>query len=302
MDRAHEMLRHAVVIAVQSFFVIGIATAEPIREHDLTTPAKELFGHVRAAAAMDAESIGYYSRGCLAGAQALPSDGPHWQAMRLSRNRHWGHPELIRFIERFAPAAAQATGWPGILVGDMAQPRGGPMRTGHASHQLGLDVDIWLKPMPSQRLTTQEREDISSITVVRADRLDIDPATWTPAHLALLRTASKDPQVQRIFINAAIKRAACRVAKGESWLQKLRPEQGHDFHFHVRLVCPESSGKCSPQDPIPEGDGCDATLEEWFTQEALHPKAPSHPPVPLTLVKLPQDCRRVLEADGNSGQ
>lgn len=260
------------------------------------TPAKALFGRATKAAPLDPEPIGFYSRGCLAGAQALPADGPHWQAMRPSRNRNWGHPELIRFIERFAPAAAKAGGWPGILVGDMAQPRGGPMLTGHASHQLGLDADIWLKPMPTLRMSRTEREEVSSISVVRADRLDVDPAVWTPGHLAVLRTAAQDPQVQRIFVNAAIKRALCRAAKGEPWLQKMRPEHGHDYHFHVRMLCPAGSAKCAPQDPTPEGDGCDASLDWWFTDEALHPKPSGTPPPPLTLVKLPPECRTVLEA------
>ena len=31
--------------------------------------------------------------------------------MRVSRNRNWGHPELVQFLERFAPLAAEATGW-----------------------------------------------------------------------------------------------------------------------------------------------------------------------------------------------
>ena len=63
--------------------------------------------------------------------------------MRLSRNRNWGHPKLVEFLERLSAKGAKV-GWPGLLVGDMAQPRGGPMLTGHASHQVGLDADIWL--------------------------------------------------------------------------------------------------------------------------------------------------------------
>jgi penicillin-insensitive murein endopeptidase len=263
---------------------------------DTNTPAKELFGRANGAAALTPEPIGFYSRGCLAGAQALPADGPHWQTMRPSRNRNWGHPSLIRFVQRFAPAAAQASGWPGILVGDLAQPRGGPMLTGHASHQLGLDADIWLTPMPAHLQTRAEREETSAVNMVRPDRLDINPGTWTEGHLAVLRTAALDAEVQRIFVNAAIKRAACRSAKGEPWLRKLRPERGHDYHFHVRLHCPPGSGKCSAQDPTPEGDGCDATLEWWFTEEALHPKPPTTSPPPLTLLKLPPECRGVLQA------
>ena len=262
---------------------------------DANTPAKALFGRAITAAPLEPEPFGFYSKGCLAGAQSLAADGPQWQAMRPSRNRNWGHPELIRFVERFAPAAAQASGWPGILVGDMAQPRGGPMLTGHASHQLGLDADIWLKPMPAHRMSRAEREEVSSITVVRFDRLDVEPTAWTPGHQAVLRTAAMDAQVQRIFVNAAIKRALCRSSKGEPWLRKIRPERGHDYHFHVRLFCPPGAAKCNMQDSTPEGDGCDASLDWWFTDEALHPKPSGVPPQVLTLVKLPPECRRVLE-------
>ena len=76
-------------------------------------------------------------------------NGPHWQVMRLSRRL--GHPQLVAYIERLSETASRASGWPGLLIGDMSQPRGGPMLTGHASHQIGLDADIWLTPMPTAR-------------------------------------------------------------------------------------------------------------------------------------------------------
>jgi len=258
-------------------------------------PAKKLFGKATEPAAMAAAPIGYYSKGCLAGAQALPADGAHWQVMRPARKRNWGHPALIAFLERFAPAAAQASGWPGILVGDLAQPRGGPMLTGHASHQLGLDADIWYLPMPVQRMSASERENLSSVSLVRADRLEVEPATWTPGHAALLRTAAADGAVQRIFVNPAIKKALCASDKGAPWLRKIRPEHGHDYHFHVRLHCPAGASQCESQEPPPEGDGCDASLDWWFTHEALHPQ-PSAPAAPLTLAKLPAACTSVLSA------
>ena len=100
-------------------------------------------------APLAARTIGFYSRGCLAGGRPLPVNGPAWQVMRLSRNRNWGHPALIAFLERFRAQGADGQPLAGILVGDMSQPRGGPMLTGHASHQIGLDVDVWLTPMPA---------------------------------------------------------------------------------------------------------------------------------------------------------
>src|SRR6201999_434533 len=96
-------------------------------------------------------------------------------------------------------------GWPGLLVGDMSQPRGGPMITGHASHQVGLDADIWLTPMPSQQLSRNEREQMSAVMMVAADRKDVDPKVWTRGQGAVIRAAAEDPKVERIFVNAAIK-------------------------------------------------------------------------------------------------
>ncbi len=102
-----------------------------LREKDKGVPAKFLFGAKKRPSAGRSMAIGYYPRGCLQGGIELPINGPHWEVMRLSRNRNWGHPELVRFLKRFSAAAAKATGWKGILVGDMAQPRGGPLPFGH---------------------------------------------------------------------------------------------------------------------------------------------------------------------------
>src|SRR4029079_16921203 len=110
------------------------------------------------ASSMAARSFGTYARGCLAGATALPVNGSAWQVMRLSRNRNWGHPKLIALLERLADDAKEKDGWNGLMVGDISQPRGGPMASGHASHQIGLDADIWLTPMPDHTLSRAERE------------------------------------------------------------------------------------------------------------------------------------------------
>jgi penicillin-insensitive murein endopeptidase len=108
-----------------------------------------------------ARVIGFYSKGCLAGAKALPINGKTWQVMRLSRNRNWCHPSLVQFLERLADKGPKV-GWRGLLVGDLSQARGGPMLTGHSSHQIGLDADIWLTPMPLRELTRREREEMSA--------------------------------------------------------------------------------------------------------------------------------------------
>ncbi|HEY7663632.1 MAG TPA: penicillin-insensitive murein endopeptidase [Xanthobacteraceae bacterium] len=266
---------------------------------DPATPAKELFGRKSEPAHMPLRTIGFYSKGCLAGGVALPVNGATWQVMRLSRNRNWGHPKLVRFLERLASLAPK-TGWPGLLVGDMSQPRGGPMLTGHASHQVGLDADIWLTPMPKRELTREEREDMSATVIVREDRLDVDQQVWTRAHVNLIKAAAEDPQVNRIFVNAAIKKALCRDAGGDrSWLHKVQPWWGHDFHFHVRLNCPADSPDCKPQPPRPPDEGCGKELDHWFTDAILHPRPSPVPPTPRPgprMKDLPAACRQVLLA------
>jgi penicillin-insensitive murein endopeptidase len=242
-----------------------------------------------------ARAIGNPSRGCLAGAEALPLDGPGWQVMRPSRHRYYGHPQVIAFIQNLGSDVNRMGG--GILIGDMALPRGGPMPTGHRSHQIGLDVDIWFQPAPPTPFAPVDREELSAISMVSGDGESVDPTSWTSWQAALLQRAALDPQVDRIFVNPAIKRILCEsVTTDRTWLQKIRPWWGHDDHFHVRLSCPTGEDACVPTEPIAAGDGCDASLEWWFSAEAKEAlqERMKMPPKPLTLADLPAACRAIL--------
>ena len=197
-----------------------------------------------------ARAIGSPSRGCLSGAEALPLDGPGWQVMRPSRLRYYGHPQLISFIERLAAVADRMGG--GILIGDMALPRGGPMPSGHRSHQIGLDVDIWFLPAPPSPFAPADQEQVSATSMVSSDGQSVDPTNWTSWQATLLEQAALDPQVDRIFVNPAIKRVLCESATTDhAWLQKIRPWWGHDDHFHVRLFCPEGEEACVRTEAVP---------------------------------------------------
>jgi penicillin-insensitive murein DD-endopeptidase len=264
--------------------------------------AKRLFGTAGGPAKMSARSIGSYARGCLAGGKALPVNGSTWQVMRLSRNRMWGHPDLINFLGGFAEAVPGFTGWPGILVGDISQPRGGPMLTGHASHQIGLDADIWLTPMPSRSLSRRERESMSATNVVADNWMDVN-GKWSRGHLKVIQLAASQPKVARIFVNPAIKKALCRQADGDrSWLNKVRPMWGHNYHFHIRMACPVGLAGCKDQDAPPDGDGCGAEVDRWLKMQynsIFNPKpGPKRkPPRVWTLADLPDACRNVAIAE-----
>jgi penicillin-insensitive murein DD-endopeptidase len=277
---------------------IGTIDPKPLpplaKPDDPKTPANQLFGRKTTAAPMAARTIGYYTSGCLAGAVALPINGKTWQVMRLSRNRNWGHPNLVKFLERFSEKMP-AIGWNGLLVGDMAQPRGGPMLTGHWSHQVGLDADIWLTPMPDRELTRQEREEMMATNVVAENWKDVNPNIWSEKHIALLKAAAQDPEVERVLINPAIKKALCRDVKGDrSWLHKMRPVFGHNYHFHIRISCPKDSPECKAQAATPHEEGCGKELDWWFSDKALSVKPGGRPPVPMS--SLPAACKQVLLA------
>lgn len=243
------------------------------------------------------DSIGQPSRGCLAGGVQLPESGPTWQAMRLSRNHHWGNPTTIAFIEDLSRTATRL-GWKGLYVGDIAQARGGPVK-GHASHQTGLDVDIWYTPPPRLDLTSAQREKAGAMIVRADDRRHVN-ANWTPSHAALLEAAARDPRVERIFVTGPVKLALCRNAtrRDADWLRKIRPWWEHHDHFHVRLNCPAGDRACVDPDPIPPGDGCKDAV--WWITDALLPPDPNaprpKPKPPLQLADLPAQCTTVLEA------
>ncbi|MFC5760134.1 penicillin-insensitive murein endopeptidase [Rhizobium sp. GCM10022189] len=266
--------------------------------------AKAIFGAVKLPTQGPAQPIGFYAKGCMTGAEALPADGPTWQAMRLSRNRRWGNPAMIALLEKFSQDAHDRIGWPGILVGDIAQPRGGPMFNGHASHQIGLDADVWLTPMPSRRMSYEERESLPFTTMLQKDKfLTVDPRVWSQQRAQLLMLAASYPQVERIFVNPAIKKKMCDTWTGDRTnLGKLRPEYGHDSHFHIRLKCPPGAKGCTPQAPVAAGDGCDKSLAWWFTKEPWaapkppKPGAPPKPPREVMVSDLPKACSAVVDA------
>ncbi|WP_333683427.1 penicillin-insensitive murein endopeptidase [Pontibaca methylaminivorans] len=280
------------ITACLMFIALALpASAEPL--------AKQLFGAVRHGSPHQPASFGSYSRGCVAGAMQFAETGPTWQAMRLSRNRNWGHPETLNFLAGLSAYAAQQPGWSGLYIGDISQPRGGPMRTGHASHQIGLDADIWLLPATRLDLTPQQRENISSISLSSPNGAFVNE-NWSAAHHLILRAAAMDKRVARIFIFPGAKVRLCQEATGNrDWLRKIRPWWGHQTHFHVRLNCPKGAAGCVDQDPPPPGDGC-AEAQQWVNNILNPPPPDPNAPKPqpkreYTLADLPAQCVSVLQ-------
>ena len=299
-------MKQLLFINVAIFAVISVSTALATVEEPT---ASQLFGAAVLPSEQGAAAIGSYAKGCAAGLVALPQNGPTWQAMRLNRNRYYGHPETIDYLINLSNQAKEF-GWKGLYIGDIAQPRGGPMTSGHRSHQTGLDADIWMLPPDRLNLTRDERENLSSISVRTSDQTSVN-GNWTETHMKILKAAAEDPRTDRIFVAAAVKIDMCEKAEGDrSWLQRIRPLYGHNYHFHIRLKCPADSQSCITQSPtVAElsngGDGCDGTLTWWVTDylEQLKRPPPSEPkPRPrgvrdYVMADLPDECAAVLESD-----
>lgn len=227
--------------------------------------------------------VGGPGAGCIAGAVELPADGPGYQTIRASRSSFWGHPDTIAALQELG-VRARSAGLPTLYMNDISRPRGGPIAGVHASHQLGLDADVWLDVLPKPPLTATARDAVEVASLVAPDGRGVDPSRWTARHATLLRLAAGLPGVDRILVNPAIKRQLCQAAGTDrAWLRLIRPWYGHAAHMHIHFRCPAGQSECRDQAPPPPGDGCDASLAWWFEQLDLPPKpaGPPRPPPPL---------------------
>lgn len=240
-----------------------------------------------------AQIIGFYTGGCISGAQSLPLSGPHYEVMRPSRNRYYGHSQLLALIDRIGAQADSK-----ILVGDMAQPRGGPAPFGHASHQLGIESDIWIQPLrffTASPITMEQRESFQMTSVVEDDWKTFKKSNWSEDIEKVIFRAASDPLVDRIFVNAVIKKYLCKKSPQFSFLNKIRPWYFHNSHFHVRMKCPAGMEKCRNQAPVPSDDGCGKDLDFWFSKSAIAVQAGANEDPVSRAVKMPKACRAFLQ-------
>ena len=166
--------------------------------------------------------IGSPSSGRLVNGVQLPREGAHfftWDFV-LDRTpnrpwRRWGTDGLVRItlhvVERFAAAHPNA---PRIGIGDLSRPRGGEFGRrfggiGHASHQNGLDVDVYYP-----RRDRRERRPYAPWQVDRALAQDL-----------VDRFAAAEAQF--VFVGPRL------GLRGRRGVVEQLPY--HDDHMHVRL-------------------------------------------------------------------
>ena len=243
-----------------------------------------------------ARIIGAGDAGCIQGAVRLPDTAPGMQTIRVSRSAFWGYPTVIAALLDLA-LRAHAAGLPDLYMNDISRPRGGPFPGVHASHQRGLDADIWLDVAgPHPVLPVADRDDLQPPSLVRSDGRGVVDGLWRAEHATLIRLAATELGIDRVLVNPAIKRKLCLTVQGDrSWLRRVRPWYGHAAHMHLHFACPAGQPLCVDQAPLPAGDGCDASLQWWFDQ--LDKPAGANMSVPMGRpVVLPAACRAIMAA------
>jgi penicillin-insensitive murein DD-endopeptidase len=243
-----------------------------------------------------ARVVGAAGAGCIAGAVELPSEAPGMKTVRASRSAFWGHPDAIAALKLLG-ARAQAAGLPTLLMNDVSNPRGGPMR-GHASHQTGLNADVYLDlALPRPLASAAARDAVEPAGLVRADQRGVELSRWKPGHVTLLRLAAELPGVDRVLVNAAIKQQLCQEvpASDRAWLRRIRPWYAHAAHMHIHFRCPAGQTECRDPAPIPPGDGCDASLQWWFDRLDEPPPPPVARPKPSRPM-VPASCGPIMTA------
>lgn len=284
MARTSKARTSGLLLALAFAWLFGVQAAHA---------AETAWSRIDTVAGGPSQAIGGPSNGCLRGAARLPATGDGFVSIRRHRNRYYGHVRTVEFVREIAAEISQRTGGQLVMVGDLAQPRGGRMASSHVSHQNGLDVDIWLTLAESAEQawnSTPEARDPPSM--VTAENLHPNER-WGRAQAELLEAAAQHPSVDRILVNPGIKRALCQSTGEAPWLRKLRPWWGHDAHIHVRLKCPAGSPECRQQAPVPAGSGCGAALAWWFSPEARSPRRSSSKP---SRPQPPAACRQLLTA------
>jgi murein endopeptidase len=167
-------------------------------------------------------ALGTYSAGALAGGVRLPPAGRTfltWDpVLRRSPNRawrRWGTDRIVRTVlsvaRDFRAAHPRA---PRLLVGDLSRPRGGDFGPqfgyiGHASHQNGLDVDVYYPRGDRREVAPRDARDIDR---ERSQEL-VD------------RFLAAGAQVIFVGANTGLGGPPGRV----------QPLAHHDNHLHVRL-------------------------------------------------------------------
>lgn len=261
---------------------------------------------------------GSYTSGCITNAETLPLEGAGYEVVNPYRNRYHAHPSLTRLIKTLG-MWAQSNKLGKVIIGDIAQPAGGPLTGAHKSHQIGLDADIRMHLLtPGKTIANKNNFNSTDVVTCQAQKnkflkYKFHADRWPISSTQLLQRLASEDTVERIFVSAGIKKHLCEsFPDNPEWLRKVRPEWGHTGHLHVRLRCPMGMPSCDGQSPVfrdPSDKtevGCDGNdYKAWFQASNLpvnNECVPISPDDPkpywervMSSSKFPKECAELVK-------
>lgn len=196
-----------------------MASVQPVPPVQPAVPAPEALPR----ADTRSHSVGLPFRGRLVGGVPFPPEGAAFSSwdpvLKQSPNRVWRRYATVRTVQRVLTVLAiyreVHPDGPRVLVGDLSRPRGGDFGRrfgglGHASHQNGLDVDVYYP---------------------RLDRLEQAPR----------RPEQVDQRLAQDLVDLFLQAGATKVFVGPNLelkgpRSKVMPLVHHDDHLHARFA------------------------------------------------------------------
>lgn len=223
------------------------------------------------------EVIGFYSNGSIRKSLDYRRETPFVHKLFMARNRHFSSVEMFQVLRDMDQFMQSSIGENELIqLGDLSNQLGGKA-PGHGSHQNGLDADfVYLtknKRLQSPSASYWDEEFVVGNKL--SSNFDMR------RNILLFEFLANKTPSTRIFVDLVIKQEICRYLEnsGEKnlpsmqvMLRKLRIENLHKTHYHLRLACPVGSSTCTPQSEPPKGDGCDAfqmqVLEQAYKESS----------------------------------
>lgn len=202
-----------------------------------------------------------------------PNDGWQKRAIKLKprsylsikkgrANLAWGHPALVKMLQRSARDVSRTVKGSVMLVGDLSRQKGGPL-SGHHSHQSGRDADIAFYATNAKGKSVRLKQFVAFGGDGKAkDQSGLVFDDWR--NWLLIQSWINDHRagLSHIFVSRPLKKRLIAFAQSRPALEKhvkralvLLKEpanaDAHDDHFHVRISCPKKQGDICHEEPRP---------------------------------------------------
>ena len=221
----------------------------------------ELIPLERAPAALS-EPRGTANHGTLENGECLEAQGEGYMQLFRDVDHIWGTHEMITMLKETASEMNQKFPNRGdrLQIEDISAKNGGYIEH-HGSHETGQDVDLGY--FKNDGIEHDPRRTGSKYATPMVEGGRVSSNFDVERNWALVKTLHKHGNVQKIFMDTALKNQLCSYARSHNdyssninVLRSIRFVENHEDHMHVRLRCPPNARQCRNLPESPAGSGC----------------------------------------------